>query len=139
MSADIDYSAIEVPEDEDPSEYSWQARRAEILQLLEQAGHPRLLNQSRLAERYGCTRQNIHNDFNKLADHVEENLGRRRELITEHVFHRAIEGLLEDGEYRAAAQTVKDWNEWMDDHQALKELEERIDKIAQTQERAKYR
>ena len=139
MSTDIDYSALDIPDGTDPEEYSWQARRAEILQLIKRAGHPRMLNQADLARRYGTSRQNINNDFDVLAEHVEKNLGRRRELITEAVFQRAIRGLLDEGEYRKAASTVKDWNEWLTEYKDLQELEERVEAIAETQQRAKYR
>ncbi|SFH05082.1 hypothetical protein SAMN04488063_0009 [Halopelagius inordinatus] len=139
MSNEIDYSSIDIPENEDPENYSWQARRAEILQLLERAGHPRMLNQADLARRYDTSRQNVHNDIDVLADYVAESLGRRRELITEHVFHRAIEGLLDEEEYRKAARTVKEYNEWLTEFQDLQELNERLETIEETQQRAKYR
>ena len=62
MSNEPDYRAVNVPEDKPPSEYTYVERRAETLQLIEQAGHPRAINQTRLAERYGCDQSNISND-----------------------------------------------------------------------------
>ncbi|EMA44276.1 hypothetical protein [Halococcus saccharolyticus] len=128
MTDDIDYRTVEVP-DVPPEEYSYVERRAEVLDLLERAGHPRAVKQADLARRYGCTRQNIHNDLDVLAEHVADNLGDRRELISEHVFHRALNGLLDDEEWRKAAQTVKDWNEWLDDRTDLQHLIDRIEAL----------
>jgi hypothetical protein len=127
--ADIDYSDIKIPDDKPREKYNHKERRAEILSLIERAGHPRALNQSRMAERYGCTPQNIHNDLDVLGDHVADNLGNRRELISEQVFHRAILGLLENEDYRDAARTVKDWNDWLDDRTDLQNLVDRIDAL----------
>lgn len=129
MTEPIDYSSVAPPDDKPRENYTYIERRAEILQLLERAGHPRALSQSRLADEYGTSRQNIHNDLDVLADHVEETLGSRRELISEQVFHRAILGLLEQEDYRKAAQTVKDWNEWLDDRTDLQHLVDRIEAI----------
>ena len=123
-----DYAALEIPT-KPRTEYSYAERRAELLQQIKDLGHPSLVNQTQEAERYGVTQQQISKDLDRLAEYVDGTLGARRELITEAVFHRAIQGLLEEGEYRDAARTVKDWNEWIDDHRELQELQEQIEEI----------
>ncbi|WP_458211032.1 hypothetical protein [Haladaptatus sp. NG-SE-30] len=133
MARDIDYAAVDIPDDKPPEEYHYTSRRAEILQLLEEAGHPRRLNQSRLADRYGCTPSNINNDMDVLAKYIDEKLGDRRIMITESVFHRAMEGLLDREEYRKAAQTVKDWNEFINDYHWMENVEERLDQLEEVQ------
>lgn len=135
MARDIDYASVDIPDDKPPEEYHYTSRRAEILKLLEEAGHPRRLNQSRLADRYDCTPSNIHNDLDVLAEYIDDNLGSRRIMVTETVFHRAMEGLLDREEYRKAAQTVKDWNEFIDEYRWMKDFEERLDRIEERQER----
>jgi len=47
--------------------------------------------------------------------------------VTESVFQRSIVALLEEGEYRKAAQTVKDWNEWLTERKELDELAEELE------------
>lgn len=59
------------------------------------------------------SQQQISKDLDRLADHVDETLGERRALISESVYHRAIQGLIENEEWRKAAQTVSEWNEWV--------------------------
>jgi hypothetical protein len=39
-----DYRAVAVPDGKDPASYSYRERRAELLDLIEEAGSPRLLN-----------------------------------------------------------------------------------------------
>lgn len=123
-----DYGAIELPA-KPPSEYTYVERRAELLQLIEQAGHPRALHQGQLGDRYGVSQQQISKDLDRLATHIDETLGNRRALITESVFHRSISALLDEGEYRKAAQTVKDWNQWLTEYNDLREFEERLARL----------
>lgn len=127
-SSEPDYSAVKIPS-KPPTEFHWTERRAELLQLIRQVGHPRAINQTELAERYGVSQQQISKDLDRLASHVEEHLGDRRALITESVFHRSINGLLEEGDYRKAAQTVTDWNEWLTEHKDKEEIREEIEAL----------
>lgn len=120
-----DYEAVAVPS-QPGGEYSYVERRAELLQLIRQAGHPSRLNQTELADRYEVSQQQISKDFDRLGEYLEENLGSRRYITTEAVIHRSISGMLENEEYRQAARTVLDWNEWIDERQELEEIEERI-------------
>lgn len=129
MSDHIDYAAIGIPEDGPPDDYHYTTRRAEILQMIESAGHPKLLNQARLGERYGCDKSNIHNDLDVLGEYIAENLGSRRELVVESVFQRAVEGLTKDSEWRKAAQTAKDYDEWLTERTEMEELTDRIEEI----------
>lgn len=127
-SSQPDYDSVDLPA-KPPTEYHYTERRAELLQIIRQKGHPRALNQTQLADRYGVTQQQISKDLDRLGKHVTETLGDRRDLVTESVFHRSIDGLLEQEEYRKAAQTVKDWNEWLDQRKDLAEIEERMDRL----------
>lgn len=92
-----------------------------------------MINQTQVAQRYGVSQQQISSDLDRLGEYVETNLGSRRELTTEAVFHRSIRGLLQNEEYRKAAQTVKDWNEWVDNHKELAELTAKVEKIEERQ------
>jgi hypothetical protein len=129
MSTPIDYRSIDVPEDEDPTEYHYTRRRAELLEIVERAGHPKLVNGAQLARRYDCSRQNIYHDLDVLAEYVDETLGDRRVLTTSTVLDRCITGLLENEEYRKAARTQLDFNEWVDEHRDREEFADRLDRI----------
>lgn len=128
-----DYSAVAVPS-QPGNEYSYVERRAELLQLIRQAGHPSRLNQTELADRYEVSQQQISKDFDRLGEYLEENLGSRRYITTEAVIDRSIQGMLENEEYRQAARTVLDWNEWIDERQEIKEIEERITALEEQQD-----
>lgn len=131
--ADIDYAAIEIPEDEPPEEYHYTARRAEILEKVREAGHPRALNQRELSRRYGCTPPNIHNDLNVLAEYLDNNLGARR-AFSKTVFEKCIEELLADREWRDASRTVKEFNEFIDEYQWMENMEERLEQLEATED-----
>ena len=127
--SEIDYDAVKVPEDTPPEEYGYAARRAEILQMLKEAGHPSRLNQTQLAGRYGCAQSTVSKDMTRLGEYVENNVGSDRALLTEHVFNRAITGLLEEEEWRDAARTVKEYNDWITEYKDINEIKERLDAL----------
>jgi biotin operon repressor len=108
-------------------------RRAEILDLLEKRGSPRLLNGARLAERYDCTRQMIHKDLDRLAEWASDTQGDRETLEGEALYWRCIQGLLEDDEYRKAAQTLSDYHDWLRTND-LEDLLERIEALEREHE-----
>lgn len=139
MARTIDYEAVDVPEDKEAADYSYAERRAEILDRIKDAGHPRRINQTELADRYGCTQQNISKDMTALADYVDETLGNRRKLSTRATVERSIEGLLDDGEWRQAAKTAIEFDEWIRENAELEELNERLAALEEQRERAKYR
>jgi hypothetical protein len=139
MASPINYGAVDVPTDKPASEYTYAQRRGEILDLIRKAGHPRRINQRRLAARYDCSPQNINKDMKKLASYVDETLGDRRELNTQTTVERAIEGLLDEEEWRKAAKTALEYDEWIRETKELDELVERIEEIEERREWAKYR
>ena len=116
MANNIDYRSVEVPEDKGPKEYTYAERRSEILKLIEAKGHPRGINQTRLADRYGCTQGNISNDVSVLRDYIVENIDERTvDSITETVYQRSIQELMDNGEYKDAVKAVESWNDWLMD------------------------
>lgn len=127
-----DYGSVDIPS-KPPSEMHYTERRAEILQLVQQAGHPRMLNQAELADRYGVSQQQISKDFSRLAAHVDEALGTRRALTSRAVFDRCVRGLLDEEEWRDAARTMKDFNEWIEDYKDIREIKERLSRIEERQ------
>jgi len=132
MSRQIDYREVEVPDGKDPEDMTYAERRAEILELIQQRGSHRLVNGARLARRYGCVRSNIYNDLDKLAEWARETQGDRETLEGEALYWRCIRGLLEDDEYRKAAQTLSDYHDWVRQND-MEDLQERIEAVEQQQ------
>lgn len=108
-----DYDAYQIPEDKPASEYNHNERRAEILQLMREAGHPDQLNQNRLAQRYGVNQSTISRDFKRLREHIRDSLGTHRHTITDSVYRKAIKEYTDRGEYDKAIQSLESWNEWL--------------------------
>jgi hypothetical protein len=121
-----DLEAVEPPS-KPPTEYDHVERRAELLQLVREVGHPSLLHQGQMAERFGVSQPMISKDLDRIAEYVSENLGARHDLGIEAVFKRSIRGLLEDEEYRKAARTAKEYDEWVTERTDLEELREELE------------
>ena len=131
-----DYSAVDLPS-KDRTEYSYVERRAELLQLIEETGDPAALNQTEWAENFGVSQQQISKDLDRIASHVRERMvdRDRRAFVVENVVRRSIRGLLDEGEYRKAAQTAMDYDGWIYDFHDAEEFERRLDELEAEQER----
>lgn len=126
--SDVDYRAIEIPEDKPPSEYHWTERRAEILELIEQAGHPDSISPTRLASRYDVSKSQISQDKNRLQEYIAGRLNEERvDAITATVFQKAIKELMDNGEHRKAAKTASDWQDWLADRGHITREPERLE------------
>ncbi|AAM88768.1 hypothetical protein PhiCh1p96 [Natrialba phage PhiCh1] len=127
MSDDIEYGAIDIPEEKHPTEYSYVERRAEILSLIERAGHPRAITQTELAKRYDTSQSNISKDFDRLRDYVHDRVGDDAKVVSELVYNRAIQDLLDEGDAYKAAKVVKMRDEWLFDLGELERAPDRVD------------
>ena len=125
----IDYRTIPVSDDKPPEDYTFAERRAEILRRIEDAGSPDRLNGVELSNRYGCTPENIYNDFDVLGDYVSATVGDRVDLKINAVFNKAIRGLLQQKEYRKAAKTAAEYGEWVRDRHELEDLWDELEEI----------
>lgn len=123
-----DYSSLEIPL-KDPTELSWPQRRADLLDEIYARGHPSMVNQTEMADRYGVNQSTISRDLDALADHVDETLGDRRDLSTAAVYRKSITGLLEQEKYDKAVKAVDSWNDWLDSRADLRELEDRLERL----------
>lgn len=123
-----DYSAVSIPT-KPAHEFTYVERRAELLQQVRDLGHPLRLNQSEAAERYGVSQQQINKDLDRIADHVSEDLSRRRHLTTESVVQRSLRGMLADEEWHRAAKMALKWHEFVDEQTTLQELDERLSRM----------
>lgn len=131
---DVDYKAVEIP-DTDPSEYHYTQRRAALLQRIEEAGHPAALNQTELAEHFGVSQQQISKDLDRLAGYVRDRLEDRnhRALLVDSVVQKAIREMMSEGEYRAAAKTALEFDEFASNFADLEELAERVAELENSQ------
>ena len=108
-----DYAAI-TPSAKPPTEYTYAERRAELLQQIEDLGHPSAVNQTELAERYGVSQQQISKDLDRLDEYVRDRLGRRRDLEIGSVLKRCMTGALEEGDWNDARKAATAYDEYLD-------------------------
>ena len=114
MSNEPNYRATNLPEDKPPSEYTYVERRAEILSLIEEAGHPRAISQTRLADRYDVSQGQISQDIDRLRTYINENIDEDAvDAITETVYQKSIKELVSNGDYKDAVKAVESWNDWL--------------------------
>lgn len=123
------YSGIDIPATKPRDEFTVEERRAELLEIITQVGHPSRVNQTELAERYGVTQPMIYKDLDALSEHVRDRLGDRHELEIESVFRRSIKGLLDEEEWRKAAQTAKDYSDWLSERGEIEDLRKEVDML----------
>lgn len=129
-----DYSAVDLPS-KDRTEYTYVERRAEILQLIKEAGTPDALNQTRLAERYDVSQQQISKDIARVARHVHAELvdRDRRALFVDSVVRRSIRGLMDEGEHRKAAKTAMEYDDWITEFHDLDKLHDEVEQLKRQQ------
>lgn len=127
-----DYAAIDVPTTKPPADYHYTERRADLLQQVLDVGHPDFLNQTELAERYDVNQSTISRDLSRLADHVRETRVAdrdRRAFTVESVVSRSIRGLLDEGEYRKAADVAMKFDEWATERCDVDQLYARLEAL----------
>lgn len=113
-----DYAALEPPQETPPAEYTTHQRRAEILQLIINAGSPHAVTQTRLADRYDVHDSTISRDMDRLRESIDEHLGDNAKLTTRALFEKTIHDLRDADDWRAtkaAFDAVMDWNDWLAD------------------------
>jgi predicted DNA-binding transcriptional regulator YafY len=116
MSSEPDYRATNIPDTKPADEYTYVERRAEILQLIQEAGHPRAISQTRLADRYGVTQGQISQDIDRLQKFITESIDHQTvDGITEIVYQKSIKELMANDEYNKAIRAVESWNNWLMD------------------------
>lgn len=107
------YNNIDIPEDKDPKDYTYLERRAELLKLILNAGHPRAINQTQICKRYGVSRSQISHDIKALGEHLGKQSKEDIELITEAIYQKGIRELQKKGKHYKAIKAVNLWNEWL--------------------------
>jgi hypothetical protein len=92
-------------------------------------GHPSVLNQTGLADRYGVSQQQISKDLDRLDEYVRGRLGRRRDLEVGSVLQACMTEALADGEYNAARKAATAYDEYLDRRIDTLEFRERIARL----------
>lgn len=112
------YSNIHIPEDKNPKDYTYLERRAEILKLIIEAGHPSNVSRNQLAKRYGVHHTQIVQDIQAIAKEISKEmkeLGTDADLITKAVYEKTIKDLIKGNNRDKfnAMKAIESWNNYL--------------------------
>jgi len=124
------YETVDIPS-KPPSEFTYHERRAEILQQVRDLGHPSMIHQGELADRYGVSQQQISRDLDRIAESVRTHITDRdsRAFAIDSILRRSIQGLLTEEEYRKAAQTALEYDEWIQQQFEAEQFAARLERL----------
>ena len=111
MPGKIDYWNVKVP-DKDRSEFTYAERRAELLEMAKEKGHPDLLPKSDLADDYGVSPAMITKDLNAIADYISNNIGEKSDFMSEILYKKATKELVDEGKWSEARRFIESWQDW---------------------------
>lgn len=113
--SNADYSKIPIPEDKSPEEYTHNERRAEILKMMEEKGHPWGFNKAKLGRRYGVHRTSIFKDFNRVKEWYRDRIGEDAKESSELAYKRIVRHHMDNGNFEKARRALDSWNGWLQD------------------------
>ena len=109
------YHEVTLPDDKPRDEYSYTERRAAILKVIEQRGHPWGLNKSQLARQFGVSDVQIHKDLDRIKEYYSNRIGTDAKSATEIAYKRILQEQLNNDELDKARRTLDSWNSWLQD------------------------
>jgi len=128
MTNNIDYRKIKIEKGKDPKKYNYLERRAELLRLIEMAGHPRLIgSQMKLAERYDVVQSVISVDIKAVGNYISNQIGKNAKFYTEIIYNKAIQKFIKNNDFENALKAIKDWNDWMFKIGAIDKAPEKVE------------
>jgi len=109
-----DYTEIPIP-DKPRDEYTYNERRAEILKMIEEKGHPWGFNYSQLGREYGVSHEMIRKDFKRLKEYYRNRVGNEAKEASELAYRRIVKGHMDNNEFDKARKALDSWNSWLQD------------------------
>jgi len=110
-----DYRKVTLPNDTPRSEYSYVERRAAILRIIENRGHPWGLNKSQLGREFGVSDAQIHKDLDRLKDWYSNQIGDDATQASDLAYRRIVQEHMDNGDYEKARRALDSWNGWLED------------------------
>lgn len=86
------------------------------------------MSQTELAQQYGVTQSQISHDMDRLSEYIRDRLRDRshRAVVVDTVVQKCVQELIEEEQYRAAAKTALEWEEFASSFADLEELHDRV-------------
>jgi hypothetical protein len=113
-----DYSVIPIPREGDPTKYFVEERRALLLKLILEAGHPALISQPECAKMFGVSQQMISKDIEAIKESIVTSIGNDSEFITEMIYKKTLKDLMNTKSSKdkfLATKVLESWNNWLFD------------------------
>lgn len=112
----VDYRRVHIPHGMDPADMTWRERRATILGWMEDRHKPTPeQSQTTLSDRFDVNQSTISRDLDRIRESIRYHVGGDIVVRAELVFMKAVDELMDAGEYRKATQVMSDWLEWLGD------------------------
>ena len=127
VMSDVEYTEIPIPDDKARSEYNYNERRAEILKMIEEKGHPWGFNYSQLGREYGVSHETIRKDFKRLKKYYRNRVGDEAKATSELAYRRIVKGHMDNDEFDKARKALDSWNEWLQDTGHQEKEPEKVD------------
>lgn len=109
-----DYNNIKVPDDKDPTDYTYAERRAEILENVLELGDPTQLSRTKAAERYDVSIGQISQDMDRLGDYLSDRISKSKlTMRVQTAFNKIYEHYMSEGKYSRAWQVIRDWGRFL--------------------------
>lgn len=121
MPGKIDYWTVEIPDKPRP-EFTYAERRAKLLKLSSEKGHPDLLPKTKLAEDFDVCPATITKDLKALADYISNNIGRESDFIGEVLFKKGLKETAKNGDWDKARRLWDSWEDWLE-RRGIKKVE----------------
>lgn len=117
------------PFDKPPTEYNAQERRGELYSLIEDAGHPRSIEQSQseLGERYGVSQPQISEDLDLIRQFEAAHNATRAKAVTSMLAERAVMEKVENDEWEDALDLQLEYVEYLFDTGDLEESSDTVE------------
>lgn len=112
-----DYASVAIPDERETPKWKWQTeeRRAYLLKKLREHGHPHRIPKSyrEIGEEFDVTHPTIVQDFKILREYIEATSGEDARAHTKLVSQKAVQELMEDGNWYKALKAQLEFNEWL--------------------------
>jgi len=127
MAFKIHYDRAEIPKGKRRKDYNYIERRAEILKLISEAGHPKSISQSKLAAEYGVSQVQISHDMKAIAEQISRTMGSKADLLFFTVFDTAMRKQMESGHHDKAVQTAEKFSNFLFRRGSMEEKAKKIE------------
>jgi len=113
---ETNYYEIPVPDGDDFEEWSYNERRAYILEKIIEKGDPNLVSRTKMGEKFGVSQQQISKDIHRISKSILDNTDTAKfALEIETAFKKMKREAIEKEDYNLYRKTMGDWSDWLFD------------------------